>query len=1090
MFRSLILCLCTVLLTVSGVRAQTVTGSITGTVTDSTGAVAPNVVVSAVNTSTNVRSETTTNESGVYILRFLPTGDYTVTAEAKGFKRQVSNPFRVEVNQVARVDISMTLGEVTETVEVAGVAPILQTETTQTGQAITARQATELPLNGRNFVSLTLLAPGSITPDPASFNTPSRSFGGGRPYVNGNREQSNNFLLDGVDINEPIDNLIAYNPNVDALQEVQVLTGNASAEFGNGNGAIVNMSMKSGTNSFHGNLFEFLRNQKLDANSFFLNRSGAAKRALRQNIFGGTLGGPIVSDRLFFFVDYQGTRRRESGPALATVVPAAMRTGNLSAYSDPIRDPRTGQPFPGNIIPQERIVNPVAIALFSNPQLYPLPNSTGTGPIGVNNNYVSSSADLFDNDQADAKIDHHSGEKDYIFGRFTIARYRSGASAVIIPTSLGGTTDAPTTGGVLSWTRTFSPTSINEARLGFTRVKINNNTADVAGLLGASGNQTLGIPGGQPIPGASSISLGEFTGIGSAATDSSTVDNNYHIANTFSKQLNRHSLRMGGNALRYQQNRFYAGNNGLLGSFTYSGTYTGNAFADFLLNQLNQKGRGSQTGRWGHRQWRTGLFFQDDFKARPNLTFNLGLRWEYTQPLVEVADRQVNVDLQTGQPRFAGQNGNSRALYEPYYRQFMPRVGVAWTPGGGGFVIRAGYGITSYMEGTGANLRLTLNPPYFFESSVTYDINTPGDIRAGFTDVQPLNVLAGQVRAWNPDLRPALIQQWNLTTEYAFSGSFSVNAAYVGQRGTHLVNPREYNQPLPGVGDVSTWAPLQQRRRLFSVAPLITNISGTDSSSNMWYNALQVSARKRYSMGLEFLASYTLSRTLTDNLGYYGSGGVAGEGAYWQNAYDREGDWGPAFFDARHNFSLGGNFEIPYGRGKRFGTDAPRALDLIIGGWKTNFVVSAHSGFPLTIQARDVTSQAVRGNTRANRYGELNYQNQSIDNWFGTGNQICLNPGENTGGCAYGVPATGNFGNSGKGTERAPDFRNLDLTLGKNFYVTEQRYFDFRAEFFNIFNHANFGPPGRVVSAPASFGVITSTIGNPRNVQMGLKFYF
>jgi hypothetical protein len=1074
--------------------AQTITGAITGTVVDPSGSAVPNVTITATNTGTNIKTDTKTTESGVYNLLFLPVGNYTITAEAQGFKRSTLGPFRLEQNQTARVDITMEVGAVTENIEVTGVAPILQTETTQTGDVITGTQATALPLNGRNFAQLTLLVPGAISPDPLTLTTPSRSFTGGRPYVNGNREQSNNFLLDGIDINEPIDNLIAYNPNVDALQEMQVLTGNASAEFGNGNGAIVSMTIKSGTNSFHGDAFEFLRNDKVDANDFFDNRSGAPKRSLRQNIFGGTLGGPIKKDRLFFFIDYEGTRFRSGGSARVTLVPAALRTGNLSIYPTPIIDPTTGNPFPGNIIPANRIVNPVARSLFSNTALYPLPNAVGQGPLGFNSNFVSSSAFAIDNDQADAKVNYQLTENDSVFGRFTIARYRRADSTVAIPAFLGAAVDAPTTAGVFNWTRTLSATAVNEARVGYTRVVINNNTTDPAGLLGPNGNQQLGIPGTQPIPGLSAISFTGFDTVGNAATDSSTVDNDYVYSDTFSKQAGRHSLKMGFNAIRYQQNRFYAGNNGLLGTFTYDGTYTGIGLADFLLDDLQFKGRGSQTGKWGHRQWRDGIFFQDDLKFRPNLTFNLGIRWDYTQPVYEVVNRQVNFNLQTGQPEFAGQAGNKRALYKQYWKQFQPRVGFAYSPNflNKRTVIRAGYGITSFMEGTGANLRLPLNPPFFFESATTYALNQPGTISTGFTDVAAQSGFSGQVRAWNPDLRPAFIQQWNVSTEFQFSNSFSFNVGYVGQRGSHLVDPREYNQPLPGVGPVANWAPLQTRRPLFPFAPLITNISGTDSSSSMSYEGLQVTARKRYSAGLEFIAAYTLSRTLTDNLGYYGSGGgaAASEGAYWQNAYNRRGDFGRAFFDALHNFSLGGSWEVPFGVNKKYGGGSGRAVDLILGGWKLSYIASLHSGFPVTIQSRDVSSQAVRDATRPDRLGTLNYNNQTIDSWFGTGNPLCLDPGINTGNCAYGVPALGTFGNSAKGTEQGPNYKNLDLSLGKQFRVKESQYFDFRADFFNIFNHQNFGPPGRVISDPATFGVISTIVGAPRNIQFGLKYVF
>ncbi|MBI3693942.1 MAG: TonB-dependent receptor [Acidobacteria bacterium] len=1086
------------------VAAQTITGALTGTVTDPTGAVVPNVKVTAVSRATNLESTTTSNTAGVYNLLFLPVGSYNLTAEVSGFKKTVLGPFTLEVNQTARVDINLQVGEVTQSVEIVDIAPILQTESTQTGDVITGTTTTALPINGRSFASLTLLVPGSITPNPGSFNSPSRAFSGGRPYVNGNREQGNNFLLDGVDSNETVGNVVGYNPNLDAIGEIKILTGNAPAEFGNAMGATVVSMLKSGTNQFRGNVFEFLRNDKLDANSFFANRLGASKRALRQNIFGGTLGGPIVKNRHFFFVDYEGTRQVNSGPATASVAPAAWRSGDLSAFlpNTPIRDPllsgnctvadRTAC-FPGNLIPQSRIVSPVARALFADQRLYPLPNNIGTGPLGVNGNYLASSASSIRNDQADAKIDSRLTDKDNLSGRFTIARHNSGGSRVQLPILMTTVTEAPTTGGVITWTRVHSPTIVNEARIGFNLVVINTNTIDPTGLLGPEGNQKLGIPGGQPIPGASAVGLGEVTGVGAAASNRAGSDPTFQYGDNLTWQHGRHTLKGGFQWLRYRQNSYYAGNNGVLGRFDYTGAYTNGGFSDFLLNQLRAKGRGSLSGKWGHRQSRVGLFFQDDFKMRPNLTLNLGMRWEYTQPVYEVADRQSSIDLITGKQLFAGKDGNSRALYDSYWGGFEPRLGFAWTPSAfrNKLVVRAGYAITSFMEGTGANLRLPLNPPFFFESDITYDTNAPGDIRTGFTDVRPQIQLSGQPRAWDPKLRPAFIQQWNFTLEYQFSPTFSLNAGYVGQRGRHLVDPREYNQPLPDPGPPSTWRPLQVRRPLNFAIPLVTNISGTDSSATMDYNSLQASGRKRLGHGLEFLASYTLSKTLTDNLGYYGSGGVNAEGAYWQNAYNRVGNRGPSFFDAKHNFSFAGFYELPVGRGRAFAKGMNRAADLVFGGWTANYIVSLHSGFPVTlITSTDPTRQAVRGNVRPNRYRPLTYSGQSIDNWFGTGNAFCQQLGVDDGKCAYGVPADGQFGTAAIGAERAPDFRNLDFGIGKKFAVTEAKYFDFRAEFFNFFNHSSFGPPNRNIASPSTFGIIGSTITSPRNIEMALKFYF
>ncbi|HYO83875.1 MAG TPA: TonB-dependent receptor, partial [Bryobacteraceae bacterium] len=818
--------------------AQTITGTITGTVTDQSGAVVPNVRVAATNTGTGVVTNATTNDAGIYSILFLPAAEYTLSAEAQGFKRGTVDAFRLEVAQTARVDIQMQVGATTETVEVTAAAPVLQTETATTGDTITASQATAIPLRGRNFMALTLLVPGSITPNPGSFDGPGRSFGGGRPYVNGNREQTNNFLLDGADINESIDNLVGYNPNVDALDEVRVMTGNAGADFGNASGAVVNMTLKSGTNELHGNLFEFLQNDNLNANGFFANRNRTARREFRRNIFGGTLGGPILKNRAFFFIDYQGTRQRSSGPASASVAPTEWRTGNLSSLGRnniTVLDPLTGQPFPNNVIPASRIVNPVARALFADPVLYPLPNSAGAGVLGLQANLLGTNSSFNDNDQADAKVDIRLSDRDSLMGRFTIARFREAPQTVILPTVVGTDKSAPTTGGVVNWTRTFTSTVVNEARVNFNRVRITDIATDPAGLLGTTGNERIGIPGTQGAGGVSELRIGEgLSNIGGLGVASDSITNTFQYSNNLTWQKGRHLLKMGGQAIRYQQNRFYSGNNGVLGFFAYDGRHTGSAFADFLLDQLAQKGRGSNTGLWGHRHWRTALFVQDDFKVTPNLTLNLGLRWEFTQPLYEVADRQLNVDIYTGEIRRAGQDGNSRALYEPYYKQFMPRLGFAYSPewfGTRRFVIRGGYGITSYMEGTGANLRLPLNPPFFFESDVQYAQGAPGSIGTGFSDVQARNRLAGQIRAWNPDLRPAFIQQYNLSTEYLITESTSFTAAYVGQKGTHLVNPREGNQALPAASGA-----IDPRRPLYRVLPEVTSISYTDSSSVMNYN--------------------------------------------------------------------------------------------------------------------------------------------------------------------------------------------------------------------------------------------------------------
>ena len=1112
--------------------AQTITGSFTGTITDQSGAVVPKARVTATNVATNVVSVALSNDSGIYNLLFLPLGEYSLSIQAQGFKVGKLGPFRLDANQTARVDVRLEVGDTSQSVEISAAAPILQTESTQTGETINAQKLTQLPLNGRNFASLTLLTPGAVTTNPQSLGSSARL--GARPFVNGNREQTNNFLLDGVDVNDSIDNRIGYQPNVDALEEVKVFTGNVSADYGNAGGTATLLTLKSGTNQFHGTAFEFLRNNNLDANGFFRNRNAntAQRLAFKRNIFGGTIGGPIVRNKLFFFADYEGTQQRDGGPATATVLPQALRNGDLNAFvntgSRPV-DPLTGVAFPGNIVPASRIVNPVARKLFSDASLYPLPNQAGNGgALGLNGNYASSTANTLKNNQGDIKVDYRVTEKDTIFVRFSMAQYEQFGSQAVLPTSLTSGTFSPSKSAVVNWNRAISSSLVNEARVAFSRLGIDEGLpVDWSGKLTANGNANFGIAGGQPYAGLSSVSIGNgFTGVGTGASVGSTVDNKFVYYDNLTWQKGRHLLKMGAQFTRLQNNRYYAGNNGALGSFNYDGTFSGLAYSDFLLDQLASKGRGAVVGKWGQRSWRSSLFIQDDVKVNQNLTVNLGLRWEYFQPLFEVADRQVNINTFTGQLLYPGKNGVSRATYNGYPKQFQPRIGIAYTPEflKRKFVLRAGYAYQSFLEGTGANLRTTLNPPYFVESNVAYDKTSgPGSIAKGFTDVatagvtldspRPAGVISTslQGRAWDLNLRPQTTQQINVTGEYQFNNQTSLSVGYVGQRGRHLVVPHEANNPLPGAGPYNNlqtgavlWPPQDTRRPLYNILPNLGNTALTESSATMDFNSMQVSLRRRFGSGLEFIANYTWGVTLTDNLGYYGGGSTAGEGAYWQNANCRTCNRGPAFFDVRHNFTLGGLYQLPFGKGRKFAMGGGRLADLLLGGWSVNYFAVARTGFPITIlNGVNNTGQAPRGNVRPNYYRDLaSTTDRTVNNWFGVTPTaagffcgVSSTPGSiglaiDDGKCAYGQPANGQFGNAGIGTEVAPGFFSLDGSIGKRFAITEKKYLEFRSEFFNLMNHVSWAPPGRNITDPANFGVITSQVQAPRNIQMGLKFVF
>jgi hypothetical protein len=1062
----------TLLLTTSSALAQTGAASLTGIVTDQSGATVPGATVTATNQATNVAYTAVSNAAGNYTVTSLPVGTYVVKAELASFKAAATRPMQVEASQIVRIDFKLELGSLEETVEVSGESQVLQTESATVGEVISGTTLSALPLNGRNTGQLSLLLPGVVTPNPSSF-TAIRNFGSGRPFVNGNREQTNNYTIDGVDMNETIDNLVAYQPSPDALAEISVETNNYAADTGNVAGAVISNVIKSGTNSFHGNAFEFYRNSDMDANAWANNRSSAAKPERRQDIYGGTFGGPLVRNKLFFFGNYQGTRFDQPGTETIAVAPEAWRRGDLSSISGSIRDPRTNTPFAGNQIPDGRI-SPIARAILSNTALYPLPNRTVTGVTG---NFVGDRLETIRAHQADVRVDWSASANDKIFARYSFAEYESRIDKRAFPLLMGNVTDAPFRNLAFNWNRILSSSIVNELLVGYNQITIVSDTLDWAGI--GNGNATFGIAGGQPIAGLSSIGFGNgLTAIGAGASDTDTLDKTFQINEKLTWLKGRHSVRSGFQLLHYSQQRFYAGNNGLLGIFGYGGSFSNSPFADFLLDQVSSKGRGSAAPPWTHLHNRVALFVQDDFKLKPSLTLNLGMRWAYTQPVVEKDNRQANFDLTNGQ-HIPAQDGSreARALYTAYKKGFEPRLGFAWRPDER-WVVRGGYGISQYMEGTGANLRLPLNPPFFFESAAQYDTTTgAGTLATGFAELVPLDQPSGQVRAWDPNLRPQFTQQWNVFAEYLLTPSMSANVGYVGHKADHLVTPVEGNQPLPGVGNPDTWAPLNQRRPLYATAPLITNISTTAARGRSDYNALQVSLRQRSMNGLEYLASYTLGRVRTNNLGYYGSAGVAAEGAYWMNAYEPEWNYGPAFFDARHNFVFSANYELPFGRGRAWGGDISPALDAVLGGWRLSGIFQARTGFPITVTDGSAPSlQGVRGNERPNCVGDPVPSDQSLTRW------LDIN--------AFQRAARGTWGNCGIGVARAPGFKNIDLVLAKRFPIGGERAFEFRAEAFNLTNTPSFGPPARDINAPNTFGTITSTVSTARTVELVVKFFF
>jgi hypothetical protein len=542
----------------------------------------------------------------------------------------------------------------------------------------------------------------------------------------------------------------------------------------------------------------------------------------------------------------------------------------------------------------------------------------------------------------------------------------------------------------------------------------------------------------------------------------------------------RHTLKFGGSWNYYRSESYYPGNNGQNGFISYTNfNFTGQAIGDFLLDQVSRKGKGSTSDAWTHLQHRIAFYGADDFKVTDSLTLNLGLRWAYTSPFVEKDDRQANIDLTNAAVLLAGRDGNTRALYDSFYNGWEPRLGFAYRQGQR-WVYRGGYAVTQYMEGTGANQRLPLNPPFFFESQVDFDRTTgPGTITTGFEGLRAQDRISGQLRAWDSEIRPQFTQQWNVFVEYLLGSRSSINVGYVGSNSTNVINTIDANQPLPGTGDPRTWLPTQQRRPLYQFNPNITFLITTISRGfHSNYNALQATFKQRPWHGLDFTANYTFGKALSNSRGFFGSGGVAAGTSTSTpvNSRDLESNYGPAYFDARHIGSLAGSWELPFGRQRPVGRDWSRALDAVAGGWSLSYAFTAHTGYPITVlDSSNPSLQASRSTERPNRIGSGTVKNPTLTQWIDR--------------AAFVSAPLGSFGNSGIGILRAPGYWNLDLSVSKRFETVRRQYVMFRGEMFNVLNHVNFGPPQANIQSTA-FGTITSTIGDARIVQLVAKYYF
>lgn len=1053
------------------------TGQIVGVVADSAGAVIPGATVVIRNVGTNATREVVTDDTGTFVATQLPVGEYEITADVDGFNK-LQIKVTLQINQVLRVNCNLTIAaSVNDVIEVTSSAAALITVDNSTrSTVIDNKKIVDLPLNGRNFLQLGSLIPGAVSAaggGGAEGATESGAFS-----VGGQRDRAVNYYIDGTDNNQIINNNTAATASVDAIQEFTILTSTYSAEYGRNSGAVVNVVTKSGTNQFHGTLFEFLRNDVLDASNFFDNAAGQDKPKFRNNQFGFTLGGPIIKDKTFFFMNYEGQRTRVGNTIFTTVPTIAQRQGFFT-------DPNTGRTVR---IP----VDPVAANLIN---LYPLPN--------VNSqfgNFVSSEVIKLRRDNAVAKIDHKLGPNDQLSVRYLINDRDTLTPVLSTSGTAQGAAQVPGFGlGVtarvqnlsVSEVHIFSPNTINEFRFGY------NRFVDVQLGLDKTNPNPLGLINNNPSrlgTGIPQIVVSGISGLGNSNLFPFT-DNlqNFQFVDNFSFTRGKHAFKTG---LDIRYNKVDGSEDfSFAGTIVFDGSQTGiSSLADFVQgtpqNAFITRGFTSPPIRLENYYF----YFQDDYKVSPKLTLNLGVRYELNT--VPTASRKLF--------NFSPSRGAfNEPLYDGDHNNFAPRIGFAYVP----FkdtktAIRGGFGIFYDLPFQNVTFNLTFNPP---TSSALFNFGPfqPGQLGNVFS-AQSLDGSGPAFITIDKNFRNPYAYQFNLSVERQLPGDMALEVAYVGTKAVKLIGNRDINQAIffPGA---STTDNIFDRRPT-QLAGLDFGFGGADviqeqeAVGSSIYNSLQVKATKRLKDGLSFLTSYTYSKSLDNISDIFGFKGSAG---FPQDANNLKAERGPSPFDAKHRFTFSYTYELPFGKGRKFLKDVHGIADKLLSDWQMNGILTLQSGQPFTVFLG--TDQALTGNLfgeqRPNNVPGVFVQQDNgqvtlasgFVNVDGSPNMAALQ-------AAGVIPGLGQFGSLGRNSFRGPKFKNFDLSFTKRTTLTEQTSLEFRAEFFNLTNHPSFALPDNNLSSP-TFGQFSRTpdvasgtprlsSGGPRVIQFGVKYIF
>jgi hypothetical protein len=1071
--------------------AQTQRAAIRGTVVDMNGAVIRGATVKLVNEATNESRDTVSGAEGEYTFASLQPGSYKLEGAAAGFST-LRRTVELQVNQEIRIELTLSVQGVV-IIELIEATSLLKEDSPALGTVVDNRQVTDLPLDGRNFYELNLLVPGAV---PAAQGSAGSVRGDFAFSVNGAREDSNNFLLDGVYNVDPKLNTFGVRPSVDAIREYEMLTSTYDASFGRNPGAQVNVVLKSGSNEIHGSAFEFFRNAALDARNYFA-PGDQSKPQYQRNQFGFSLGGPIRKDKTFFFADYEGTRAQEGITRITSVPTLAARNGDFSAYlpptsvvaanntsCNPIRLDN-GQPFvntpsqfilcnrllgppvafAGNFLPQP-FMNPIGRAIAA---LYPAPNRNAAFA-----NFVSSPSQRDRNDTFDVRLDHIWNQSSnwvfrYSFGDRDLFEPFSGPSFSQVP---GYGTDIPRRSQniLLGETHVFSPNFINDARVAFNRVAI----GVLQEQFGVSTNRAVGLPELSSNPrdfGLSFITVSGYSPLGDESNNPQrSVTNTYQILDTATYTHGQHLLKFGLDFRFVQQNGFRdVQSRGFLTFLdsTPQGAITGNALADLLIG-LPFRTAGARVDNAQHLRTESyDLFINDSFRITPKLTINAGLRYEYNSPPVDAFDRANIYDPATQTLVPVGTNGVPRSGFDGDRNNFAPRVGLAWTPfDSGKTVLRAGYGIYYDQSALAPGEALYFNAPYF-DFNLFFPL--PG-LPLTVNDPFPTNFpfpLPDSALAIQRDFRTPYMQHWNFNVQQELGTGRVLEVAYVGSKGTKMVSARDMNQPPPSA------APFNPRP-----VPQFADITIIESRSNSNYNSLQVKFQQRFKQGLQFLTSYTWSKSIDDASNFFTS---AGDPNFPQDSNNAAAERARSNFDVRQRFVASYTYDLPFGRGQRFVSNDGFATTLLTG-WQTNGIVTLQTGRPFTVALPTDFDNSGTGfanlgfgaNDRPNVSGDPRLQNRTPDRWFNT--------------AAFSLPPFGSFGSAGRNILDGPGYQNVNASLVKNTSLTERVNLQIRAEFFNLFNHVNFNLPDNFFGSP-TFGRILSA-QSPRHIQFGVKLLF